>query len=160
MKKFLFIILSIVFVVGITACSNQTNVVEETKVEVEEPKELGIEPQNVEVTIFDVVENKDIEKVLELENPSPENIAKTIMKELGYIGDEINSVKEKENAVYIDFSEKSKFLKGGTAEETAVLDSLGLTFVGNLKYDHIYVSVEGNAYESGHMYFELNEPYM
>ena len=63
------------------------------------------------------------------------NIANAILAELGATKTKINSVAEINNEIFVDFSADSEVLHSGTAGETAVLDSLGFTFVGNLNYD-------------------------
>lgn len=159
MKKILSIIMSVLIIFGLAACGNKT-VVEKPEIEKEVAETENMSKQKVQVTIFDVAENTDYQKELELENPSPANIANAILAELGATKTKINSVAEINNEIFVDFSADSEVLHSGTAGETAVLDSLGFTFVGNLKYDHIYFTVDGEKYESGHIALEIDEPYM
>lgn len=156
MKKVLSVILCFIFVFSICGCEKQAT--ENKKDEV--AKETVTSKQKVQITVVDVVENTEKSKEIELENPSPLNIAKSIIKELGIEDDIISNVVEKDNQIYVDFKKDSEFLHSGTAGETAVLDSLGLTFIGDLRYQHIYYTIEGNSYESGHFYFDKEEPYM
>lgn len=119
----------------------------------------SISTQTVQATILNTEENKETKKVFEFENPSPLNIANAIIEDLGATV-KINAVRDENNNIYVDFSKDSPSLFSGTAEESSVLDSLGLTFIGDLKYTHIYFTIDGEKYETGHVVLEIEEPYM
>lgn len=123
------------------------------------PKNETTETQNtVEITVTDIVENKDIVKEIPVNKNDISQIANMIIQEIGS-KTTINSILQKENSIYIDFSSNSSILHTGTAEELAVLNSLANTFINNLNYDNIYFTVDKGIYESGHIILELNEPY-
>lgn len=161
MKKILAIIMSVLVVLSMAACQkNNETVVPEVEKETIEETVQPVSKQKVPITVFNVVENKNEKKEIELENPSPKNIAIAIMEQLGYKDVKVNSATDSNNKIYIDFKSDSEFLKGGTAGETAVLDSLALTFIEDLKYEHIYYTIDRKPYESGHIALGKDEPYM
>lgn len=73
----------------------------------------------------------------------------------------VNTVEQVENTVTVDFDSQKAPLSGvGSAEETAILDCISMSLLDNLKdCQQVVFHADGDAYESGHYGFELNEAY-
>ena len=169
MKKIISLIAVLAIIASLSACgTKEVEKVDNTSDKIVEDvaPEPGPAPTKeeklykVSVSIMDVAANEMVIKEISLPESSPTNIANAILKELNATDTVINSVREDRNRIYIDFKADSGVLKSGTAGETAILDSLGTTFVDELGYQNIFFTVDGGAYESGHFAFGIDEPYM
>ena len=159
MKKILSIICVLAVMLSFAACGNKQNGTD-IEISTEETVNVLENDKNIEIKVFDVVDNKEVIKKIEIENKDGVAIANAVLNEIKATNTTFNYVNIVDNKVYIDFTENSGVLHSGSAGELAVLDSLGMTFVEMLGYDNIYFSVEGEAYESGHIALDKDEPYM
>lgn len=160
MKKILSIICVVALMLSFSACGSKKVVEPDVEISTKEEVEI-VKDGLVDIKIFDVVENKNVVKSVEIENKEDIlTVANIILEEINSTNTIINSAIKKENSIYIDFASESGIFYSGSAGELAVLDSLGMTFVEMLGYDNIYYSMDGNEYESGHIVLDKEEPYM
>lgn len=113
----------------------------------------------VDIKITNVEKNcNEIKKVKILSNDCNE-IAYKVLEEIGVSADCIKDIYVENNVVIIDFVKGSKVVQLGTSGELAILDSLAMTFVEMFNYDNVIFRIDGKNYESGHLYFEIDEVY-
>ncbi len=123
---------------------------------------------NNDLTVYTVnVDTGDIETVTALvpqdSEITPELIVTTVVESMEdqsvIIG--IESVTTKKDAVIVSFyKDKAPLVNVGGGYEAAILDAIAQSLLDNLEdYSKVIYRVEGNAYESDHFEFGINDVY-
>lgn len=73
----------------------------------------------------------------------------------------IDSVISKEDTVIVNFKkDEIPITNVGTSAESGILDSISMSLLDNVKScQKVIFRIEGEAYETGHMLFGIDEPY-
>jgi len=125
--------------------------------------------ENLEITIYalnsDSLEKEAVSVLVTVEDElTPEVILEQVtdaMEDEGfYLG--INDIIINGDSVRIDFkSDAAPVIDVGASVEGAILDILSQSILDNLpQYKKIYLSIEGNAYKTGHLEFKLDDVYL
>lgn len=125
--------------------------------------------ENMEVTIYslnsDTLEKEAVTVLVTVESElTPELIVEQVvaaMEDEGFfIG--INDIFINGDSVTIDYkADAAPVCNVGASVEGMILDIIGQSILDNLpQYKKIYVSIEGKAYKTGHLEFELDEVYI
>ena len=126
-------------------------------------------PENMEVIIYtlnpDSLEKEAVTVLVTVEDElTPELIVEQVvaaMEDEGfYLG--INDIIIENDSVRIDFKSNAvPVIDVGASVEGSIIDILAQSILDNLpQYKKIYISIEGGAYRSGHLEFELDDVYL
>lgn len=155
MKKFLILLLSVILILSITACtSNEKNGEEKTSEEIIDIENSSENTINIEEIIpeksYEIIyidENNNVYKEEKIrEENSNLDTADLILQHLGLDNDMLSYVDREEDIVKIDFN--SDILLLNNIEEKKVLDSLSLTFILVEGYDSVYFTINKENYQS------------
>lgn len=181
-KNFIYAILCIGVAFLISGCGTKNNKEQGTQTPapmdstvisstlVPDQAELTVVPlETMEITIYslnpDSMEKEAVTALVTVESElTPELIVEQVvaaMEDEGFfIG--INDIIIQGDSVTIDYkADAAPVCEVGASVEGTILDIIGQSILDNLpQYKKIYVSIEGNAYKTGHLEFELDEVYI
>ena len=154
----------------ITGTPSVTKPVEENKITEKPDGEVTLAPSDtIELQIYSLASNlQNVEAVTALV-PSdieltPEVILEVVLEAMAdtayFI--EIANVSTKEEMIIVDFYEQGPPVTNtGSAVESAILDAIGQSLLDNLdNYTKVSYTIEGKAYETGHIVLALGESYI
>ena len=154
MKIFVCSLLALGLIVGLSITVGENNADNTNEISI-----IENELTEIEIKITNVEKNCEEIKKVSVINEDCKEIANKVLEEIGVSADCIKDIYVENNIVIIDFVKNSKVVQLGTSGELAILDSLAMTFVEMLDYNNIIFRIDGSNYESGHLYFEVNEVY-
>ena len=183
MKRFLCLLLSLLMLLSVVACSKNESVSDDSQSDVrvvEDESSVG-ELKDIEVSsdvdeskiiileddvsgdsevayfiFYSDIDNNIYRKKVGLQVDTDIALAMRVLEEIGVSKPGLKGIKfdEESNSVTIDFKSDASVLQSGTAGETQILQSLALTYILGKNVDSIYYNVDGEIYISGHYYFE------
>lgn len=159
MKKRLVLWLTLLMMLSMTGCTNETSDIKAPEVQPESEKEAAEEAEPVKVLIYygnasaDGFEQKEVE-IMEL---TPQNLIGELAKlNVVSIDTEVKSFEQDGKALKLDLSKGfSKYLNMmGSSGEYIVMGGLVNTFLDAYDGESILITVEGEMLESGHTSYE------
>ena len=157
----LFLMMSFLFLFSYS-CTPQAGPATDTSNDDTEQQNDGKKSGDYVLIYYDVEQGQRVEQNMTMpdgQEKTPEffisQTARAMQSSIGYNGAVLEG-----DRITVDFLKDYPPVSSGSSGESALLDSIAETLLANFpEVKEIHYTCEGNAYESGHLYFEVDEAY-